>query len=89
MEESGLRRMPVKINPPILRGLTVILDSLFRNLPISVYWLDYLAVNRTTALDTLPRTFNLMPSMMSQKLAYLHGQQWGRSLVREMWRRPT
>jgi hypothetical protein len=81
--------MPVKINPPILRGLTVILDSLFRNLPISVYWLDYLAVNRTTALDTLPRTFNLMPSMMSQKLAYLHGQQWGRSLVREMWRRPT
>jgi len=33
--------------------------------------LDYLAVNRTTALDTMPRVFNLMPSRMSQRLAYL------------------
>jgi nucleoside-diphosphate-sugar epimerase len=89
MEESGIRRRLVKIGQPFLRGITVTLDSLIRNLPISVYWLDYLAVNRTTALDTLPRTFNLMPARMSQHLAYLHGERWRRSLLRGMWRRPT
>lgn len=89
MEETGLRRRLVKVGPPYLRALTVTLDSLFRNLPVSVYWLDYLSVNRTTALDTLPRNFNLMPSRMSQHMAYLRGQRWRRSLAREMWRRPT
>jgi uncharacterized protein YbjT (DUF2867 family) len=89
MEETGIRRRPIKVNPPYLRGLTVILDSLLRVMPISVYWLDYLAVNRTTALDTLPRTFNLMPSIMSKKLAYLRGIRWRRSLAKVMWRRPT
>jgi NADH dehydrogenase len=89
MEESGLRRRLVKIGPPYMRALTVTLDSLFHSLPISVYWLDYLAANRTTALDTLPRTFNLIPSRMSQHLAYLHGERWRRSLARELWRRPT
>lgn len=89
MEESGVRRRLLGIGPPYLRAITVTLDSLFQNLPISVFWLDYMAVNRTCALDTLPRTFNLMPSRMSQHLAYLHGEQWGRLLVREMWRRST
>lgn len=89
MEESGIKRRLVKIRQPYLRGITVTLDSLIRNLPISVYWLDYLAVNRTTALDTLPRTFNLMPARMSQHMAYLSGERWRRSLLREMWRRPT
>ena len=89
MGESGIRRRLIGIGPPYLRAITVTLNSLFNNMPISVFWLDYLAVNRTCALDTLPRTFDLMPSRMSQRLAYLHGQHWRRMLLKEMWRRPT
>ncbi len=64
MDETGLRRMIVNISPAYLRILTVILESFFHDLPVSIYWLDYLAVNRTTALDTMPRLFDLMPSRL-------------------------
>lgn len=71
MRVTGKHRQILHIAPPYLRGLTVLLEAFQRNLPVSVYWLDYLAVNRTTALDTLPRTFNLMPSRLSHTLTYL------------------
>lgn len=79
MEATGIRRTLVNVPPPYIRGMTVSLESYFakRKLPVSVYWLDYLAVNRTCALDTVPRVFNLMPSRMSQRLAYLSGQKNG------------
>jgi uncharacterized protein YbjT (DUF2867 family) len=82
MQEISLRRRLVSISPPLLRGTTVFWESIFPNLPLSVYWLDYLAVNRTTALDTLPRVFNLMPARLSQHLSYLRQQDWRRSLIR-------
>ena len=84
MQETGIRRTLVNFSPPYLRGLTVLLESIFPNLPVSVYWLDYLAVNRTTALDTMPRVFNLMPARMSQRLAYLQGENWRGSLFRTL-----
>jgi len=87
MQETGIRRRLVNLPPPYLRGLTVLLESLFPNLPVSVYWLDYLAVNRTTALDTMPRVFNLMPVRMAHRLAYLHNENWRRSLFRALLRR--
>jgi len=76
MEAAGLRRRMVGVNPPYLRGITVLLESLYPKLPTSVFWLDYLAVNRTCSLDTIPRVFNLMPSRLSQRLAYLQGRDW-------------
>ena len=87
METIGTQRLPVVIGPPYLRGLTVFLESLFPRLPVSVFWLDYLAVNRTCALDTIPRAFNLIPSRMSQRLAYLRGSNWRNSLWRTLFRR--
>lgn len=72
MNEVRIHRIILNVPFPYLRVLTVVLESLFPNLPVSIYWLDYLAVNRTTALDTMPRVFNLMPSRMSQRLAYLN-----------------
>jgi uncharacterized protein YbjT (DUF2867 family) len=87
MKEIGVHRLLIGIAPPYLRAITVFMESLFPSLPVSVYWLDYLAVNRTTALDTMPRTFNLMPSRMSQRLAYLHGENWRISLVRTLLNR--
>jgi len=71
LKTIGLRRALIHTPFPYLRGMTVLLDYFFPKLPVSIYWLDYLAVNRTTALDTLPRVFNLMPSRMSTHMAYL------------------
>ena len=76
MQATRQKRTPLHISPPYLRWMTVLLESFFPALPVSVYWLDYLAVNRTTSLDTLPRTFNLMPSRMSQRLDYLQDRNW-------------
>lgn len=78
--ELNIHRWLVEASPVFLRWLTVYLESVFPSLPISVYWLDYLAVNRTCAIDTIPRTFNLIPSRMSQRLAYLSGEDWRTSL---------
>jgi NADH dehydrogenase len=84
MQETGLKRAILHLPPPYVRGLTVLLESMFPDLPTSVYWLDYMAVNRTTALDTMPRAFNLMPARMSQRLDYLRGRNWRRSWIRSL-----
>ena len=87
MEKVRLHRTPVYLKPPYLRGLTVLLETLFPSLPVSVYWLDYLAANRTCSLDTLPRFFNLMPARMSHRLDYLRGVSWRRVIFRTIWQR--
>ena len=71
IEKIGSRKLILNVPSPYMRILTVLIESLYPKLPVSVYWLDYLAVNRTTAIDTMPRIFNIMPSRMSQRLAYL------------------
>jgi uncharacterized protein YbjT (DUF2867 family) len=76
-EVLDVHRLVINISPPYLRGLTVFFESIFPGFPVSVYWLDYLAANRTTALDTLPRVFHLMPSRLSaSNLGYLHEVNW-------------
>lgn len=87
MEKLGLQRARIHISPPFLRAITVTLDSIFPGLPISAYWLDYLAVNRTCALDTTMRTFNLIPGRFSQHLDHLRGQKWSMSIRRLLRRR--
>ena len=86
METTGVRRSLVSVRPPYLRALTVVLESIFRGLPVSVYWLDYLAANRTTALDTVPRVFNLMPARFSRRLEYLKDRNWRMSLLRALFK---
>ena len=75
-ETTGIRRKLVHIGPPYLRGFNVFLESFLPGLPFSVFWLDYLAANRTCALDTVPRIFNLMPARFHQQLDYLRGRSW-------------
>ncbi len=87
IDKIGLERRLLPMRPPYLRALTVTLDATFSRLPISVFWLDYLAANRTCSLDTLPRTFGLMPSRFSQRLDYLEDINWRRELWRSLFRR--
>jgi NADH dehydrogenase len=88
MQAIGKRRKIVYLHPPYLRGLTVSLEHLFPGFPATVYWLDYLAANRTCSLDTLPRTFNLLPSRFSHRLDYLRDQTWRSPFLRGFsWRK--
>jgi NADH dehydrogenase len=82
MHKMGIRRVLVPIPPPYLRALTVVLEYIFPFLPLTVYWLDYLATDRTCSLDTIPHIFNLMPSRFSRRLDYLETRNWRR----EFWR---
>lgn len=86
---SGLRRVLVPVRPPYMRTLTVFLEHTLKGLPVSVFWLDYLASNHTCRLDTLPQTFNLLPARFSQRLAYLKGKHWKRSLIRTITGKST
>ena len=86
-ETLNLSRRIVHLRQPYLRALTVFMENLLPATPVSVYWLDYLATNRASNLDAIPRFFNLMPSRLSQRLAYLENHDWRRDLWRTIIRR--
>ena len=83
----GIKRTIVPVSPPIMRGITVLLEYILPASPVSVYWLDYLSTNRTCSLDTVPRVFNLMPSRFSKRLDYLQNQNWQLALWRTSLKR--
>lgn len=87
MGAMGIHRQLFHVSPLFLRWFTIFLEWAFPRLPVDVFWLDYLAVSRTCALDTAPRVFNLMPSRLSQRLAYLTTQNWRVSLMRTLLQR--
>ncbi len=81
------RRYLTSLPIPYLRALTVTLEHTFRRFPSSVFWVDYLAVNRTCPVDTLPRVFGLMPARFSTRLDHLRGVNWTRELLRTLFTR--
>lgn len=83
----GLERRILPTRPPYLRGLTVVLEAMFPGLPVSSFWIDYLAANRTAGLDTLPRAFGLLPARFPSSLDYLKQTNWRRALLRALWTR--
>jgi uncharacterized protein YbjT (DUF2867 family) len=89
MEQINIRRTLVHMFPPYLRALTVLLESMFPGLPVSVYWLDYLATNRTCSLDVMTRVFNILPSRFDHTLDHLKATNWRVSLLRTLFLRRT
>jgi NADH dehydrogenase len=75
-EKINVNRQFINVPPVFLIMLTEFLEILTPNFPTSVFWLDYLSSNRTTAMDTLPRMFSLIPAQMSQRLGYLEGKNF-------------
>jgi NADH dehydrogenase len=68
---ANARRSIIPVPPSFLRILSVWFDRSWATLPISLFWQDYLAADRTCELDTLPRLFGLMPERMGRNLGYL------------------
>ncbi len=87
MRITKTHRTLISAHPAALRAFTVALDYFFPGIPLSVYWLDYLATNRTCSLDAVPRVFNLMPARFAQHLDYLRDRSWGRMFWRSLFRR--
>jgi NADH dehydrogenase len=70
-----------------MRALTVLLETAFPRFPTSIFWLDYLAVNRTCPVDTVPRIFGLMPARFASRLDYLRNINWRREAFRLLFTR--
>jgi NADH dehydrogenase len=70
MEKIGVRRLMSNFSPPYLRMVGLMVEQFVRA-PISIFWLDYLAADRTTNLDTVPRLFGILPARFHTQLDYL------------------
>ncbi|PKN99921.1 MAG: hypothetical protein CVU42_06110 [Chloroflexi bacterium HGW-Chloroflexi-4] len=72
MNKTGLKRYIIPISPATLRVITLWIDQIFPSFPVSIFWLDHLAEDRTANLDSLPREFGIMPARFHQHLDYLN-----------------
>jgi NADH dehydrogenase len=71
LETMGIKRRIFNMSPAYLRILALLIEQFFPQFPVSIYWLDYLAADRTCPLNSLPRLFGLMPARFRQQLDYL------------------
>jgi len=65
------KRLLVPLKSAYLKAFTEFLEYISQRPPTTVFWLDYLASNRTCSLQTIPHVFNLLPSRFSKRLDYL------------------
>ena len=89
MEVTHQRRLVVNWPTQSMRGLTILMEFIYPRFPTSIFWLDYLAVNRTCPVDTIPRIFGLMPARFISRLDYLRGGHWTRQLLRTLFTRAS
>ncbi len=71
MNQLNIRRYVINISPAYLRMFVIYIEQIIPKFPISLYWLDSLAEDRTTALDILPRQFGILPARFTQSLDFL------------------
>jgi len=84
MEVTHQPRLLVNWPTQSMRALTILMEFLFPHFPASIFWMDYLAVNRTCPVSTIPTVFGLMPARFASRLDYLRGGHWTRQLVRDV-----
>jgi NADH dehydrogenase len=71
LEVMGQKRTLIPVSTPFIRFATVLADYFSWKIPTNIFWLDYLATNRTTSLNTIPHIYNLLPSHFSKRIEYL------------------
>lgn len=74
-KKVGLHRLIMPFSLGQMRTLTLWVDQIDRKFPISLFWLDTLAENRTCSIDVLPREFGILPARFSQTIDYLLNQK--------------
>ena len=84
MDVTRQRRLLVNWPTQSMRALTVLMEFVYPRFPTSIFWMDYLAVNRTCPVDTIPRVFGLMPARFASRLDYLRGGHWTREFLRSL-----
>jgi len=87
MEATNIHRRLVNWPTQSMRSMTIVMESIFPRFPASIFWLDYLAVNRTCPVDTITRVFGLMPSRFASRLDYLRNEPWSQNLLRRLFTR--
>ncbi len=65
------KRRYVAFSPVQLSFLTQFLENRIKGFPTTVFWMDYLAENRTCDLDSMPRNFGINPARMKNKMDYI------------------
>jgi uncharacterized protein YbjT (DUF2867 family) len=71
MHASGHRRITINLQPAYIRMFSLWMEQTFPKFPISIFWLDYLAADRTCPIENLPRKFGVIPARFVQNLDYL------------------
>jgi uncharacterized protein YbjT (DUF2867 family) len=87
MVAAKKHRSMIPFRPPYLRIGARLAERLFSNPPFTSFWLDYLAMNRTTDLASLPRVFGLQPKRMESNLGYLKSRSWLRELFSVVYKK--
>lgn len=81
---TRIQRTLLPLRPSYLRVLNTLVHSFAPKLPVSNYWLDYLAADRICELDNVARAFQIQPARFSQRLEHLANVDWGAALRKEM-----
>ena len=76
LSATGKKRLLFSAATPILRILNVAFEASVPTYPISGFFLDYVASDRTCETDTLPRIFGLLPARFTYRLNYLEKKSW-------------
>ena len=84
MEITHQPRILVNWPTQSMRALTILMEFIFPHFPASIFWMDYLAVNRTCPVDTIPRVFGFMPARFASRLDYLRGGHWTSQLLHDL-----
>jgi len=71
LEVMAIKRTLVPVSTPLIRFANLFADYLSLKIPTNIFWLDYLATNRTCSLNTIPHFYNLLPSHFSKRIEYL------------------
>jgi len=76
LSATSRKRLIFSASTPFLRILNVALEASVPKYPISGFFLDYLASDRTCETDALPRIFGLLPARFTYRLDYLEKRTW-------------
>lgn len=82
-----IRKNPalVPLGLPYLRYLTLFMQGIVPNFPLSSFWVDYLGYNRTAPSDTISRVFGFLPARFTYRLDHLKAIDWRREALRTFY----